>query len=670
VNHPGQLASGTLETITMAPITRRQRTNNPARDHRNRSLRRRPRLENLETRKLMASLESLEDQGPLESPDWDSELQDRIPEQVSQQNKIFVNDRGVLVVEGTRERDVIEFNLQRGDRVLASLRDYFGELIEQSSFDLSEVSRIYAHGSDQNDQIINNTWLDATFHGGEGHDTLIGGSGNDTLDGDAGSDELEGGPGNDTLRGGDHQDTLRGGAGQDVLRGENGNDTLHGDGESDELYGGEGRDTLFGGPGNDSLYGDQDVDELHGGDGDDTLFGGSGDDGLHGDGDDDVLYGESGNDALNGGDGRDTLWGGADNDRLDGGGLDDTLHGESGNDTLRGNAGRDYLFGGDHDDSLFGDEGFDILRGQSGHDTLRGGDDTDILYGGDGNDDLRGDDGTDYLYGEQGLDGLFGGGDRDFLDGGTEVDRFLYQIGDVFRQQDAEDAVISFEDTKEPFEFESTGQAYDPAAWQDSEIEIVDVALKTIHLRTGSAIFLRDADKGNYAFQRYGKARFVDEDLSNASSGWNPRYSPHIAFTDYAFLSGAEWTYQTVFHEIGHDWDSVDENSLITDFRALSGWTTFVIASPVGPQYVRSGDNQWWHFADAQFARDYGAHNPYEDWATVFAAVWMQILNDEMGITVEYIDNQIYTSQPDSVPEKLALVRELIDSKTIENHLA
>jgi hypothetical protein len=58
-----------------------------------------------------------------------------------------------------------------------------------------------------------------------------------------------------------------------------------------------------------------------------------------------------------------------------------------------------------------------------------------------------------------------------------------------------------------------------------------------------------------------------------------------------------------IVHEIGHNWDTVDENPGIGAFFNLSVW--------------RSRHHVWvYENPNAVFARDYGKTSPYEDFAT------------------------------------------------------
>jgi hypothetical protein len=88
-------------------------------------------------------------------------------------------------------------------------------------------------------------------------------------------------------------------------------------------------------------------------------------------------------------------------------------------------------------------------------------------------------------------------------------------------------------------------------------------------------------------------------------------------------------TQQTILHELGHNWDSPDENPSVGQFRSLSGWS-------------RDGNT---HRANesTDFARRYGATDALEDFATAFAAHFMknEYIDYENGWT--FAD---YTNRP------------------------
>ena len=76
--------------------------------------------------------------------------------------------------------------------------------------------------------------------------------------------------------------------------------------------------------------------------------------------------------------------------------------------------------------------------------------------------------------------------------------------------------------------------------------------------------------------------------------------------------------------------------------------------------YQRStavGDN-WWFRSSAEFSRSYGKANPYEDWATTFAAYF----TDLAGYEFQDDDQRDSFYAPDDLPEKLRYVEYLVDT--------
>ena len=146
--------------------------------------------------------------------------------------------------------------------------------------------------------------------------------------------------------------------------------------------------------------------------------------------------------------------------------------GGSGDDQLLGQDGNDRLNAGDGNDELWGDNGSDILEGGNGNDGL---------FGGAGNDRLFGQSGIDELFGEAGLDGLFGGiGGGDSLNGGGQADRFLIWAGDnVLDFASASEGIVQFVNNS--------------STWNETEIRIIDDALKLLHENNGHARLLRDS---------------------------------------------------------------------------------------------------------------------------------------------------------------------------------
>lgn len=402
-------------------------------------------------------------------------------------------------------------------------------------------------------------------------------------------------------------DVLRGGSGADYLDGVVGSDTLFGGGGNDTLIGGYGNDKLYGESGNDSLYGGSDNDSMYGGDGDDYL------DAYHGN---DFLDGELGND---------TLYGGA---------HDDTLIGGYGNDKLYGQWGNDKLYGGCDDDYLDGDDGNDYLDAYSGNDALRGGAGMDAMYGGAGNDSLllNTDNSLDVAYGQWG------------------ADRFLYQTGVVvpgdLSDQGAEDVRINFENGKQTsvrFSNQRKAGVYAAGQWTLQDVDWVDAAFAEVVRRTNNNSLVKTSSGAEMTFIRYGNT------ISGPSgiAGWNG--GGRISINQFGFSLGRNSILETVFHEIGHNWDEEYDASA---WRALSGWTN---KDPKSSKYAKgTNPNQsWWYLKSAAFSSANGFYShsdPNEDFAESFAAYFLQRAGQ--------------TSTANTIPNKITFIDNMCTSKT------
>lgn len=436
--------------------------------------------------------------------------------------------------------------------------------------------------------------------------SFSGGLGNDSFTNSTSlPSSASGGAGNDTLRGGSGADTFSGGDGDDTLTGNGGNDTLDGDAGADTIYGGDGADVIDAG---------DDDDAVQGGDGSDTIDGGAGDD---------MLEGKAGDDTVRGGDGNDELIGQEGSDAISGEDGSDTLHGSAGADELEGGDGADELHGGDGNDTLAGDAGNDDLYGDAGADVLHGGHEDDELYGGEGGDDLYGDVGDDVLMGMDGDDGLFGGYGDDELWGGDNEDRFLVRDGsDEDQDKTSSDALLTFRDGD--------------ASWTDAEIEAIDEALATLHRFTGDKTMLERESGTDLTFQR----EIVDADVPDALAVNHS--TGEITFYDGAFSSDTP-VVQIVFHEIGHNWD--DEGAVWSDFKDASGWDHIGWFESPDSDQATSGDGEWYYDRGTDFVQNYGAGNPYEDFATVFALFFM----DEHGEDYFVDDTDSFESTSDLI---------------------
>jgi hypothetical protein len=337
------------------------------------------------------------------------------------------------------------------------------------------------------------------------------------------------------------------------------------------------------------------------------------------------------------------IYGGDENDTINGGPGVDVVYGGNGNDTVFGNDGDDWLLGETHTDFLFGGKGKDFLDGGWGTDDLSGGNDDDVLHGGRDTDTLKGEGGHDRLYGDHGNDHLFGGSGDDGLWGGDGVDGLTGNSGndrflalkdlntwtgkvsrDTIIDQMPQDAVVYFENGsggRETLDGETVD--YGEESWDEDEIERVDKAFHHLVRRTASNVLLKEQHGGDLTFVRVGW--ISDESIGGWNDDWGRITLPDTAFASDAILLS------TVFHEIGHNWDN--EGSIWEAFKGLSGW----IQPGWGQNltgYVPSGDGQWWHRANATFARNYGKTNPMEDFATVFEAVMCDFAGVIDGVSV------------------------------------
>ena len=498
-------------------------------------------------------------------------------------------DGGTLSLDGSGGNDTFRVN-RSGTSLIARIDTPF-EIVRET-FLLSSVDSIEVAGRNGDDFFNNGTSVQSTFHG------------------HAGNDRAFGGYAADTFFGGEGDDFFYGRQGIDTAYGWNGNDVLHGAQNDDLLYGQSGNDFIYGGPGNDLILGDQGNDRLFGLDGDDELSGGAGNDFVAGNAGLDALFGDAGNDVLRGGDDADELFGGVGSD---------LLLADDGNDTSYGGAGVDYIFDlAGKENKLYGDAGNDLLRGGSGSDEIHGGDGNDRLFGGDGDDSLYGDANVDYLNGGRGRDGLFGGIDTaDRLIGGEDDDRFLVfvnqnlnnaQTSDIVVDAVSEDATLRFVSSLE-IQLE---RVYAAGQWTSDEIELVDGALRNLHLETDSTRLLKLADGQDLDLLRSGN---VSTSTGSPFLGLNFHDSNQIGFTNQLFADFPDRIRETVYHEFGHNFDTVDENSFVTQFRAISNWDQI---ENIGDRLSLDGD---WYYNDDfnNFLRTHARTNPLEDFAVTYA---------------------------------------------------
>ena len=498
-------------------------------------------------------------------------------------------DGGTLSLDGSGGNDTFRVN-RIGTSLIARIDTPFETVRE--TFALNSIDFIEVTGRNGNDFFNNSTTIESTFYG------------------HAGNDRGYGGFAADTFFGGDGDDFFYGRQGIDIAYGWNGNDVLHGADNDDLLYGQDGNDFVYGGTGNDFVYGGDGNDRLFGLDGNDEVFGGDGNDFVAGNAGLDTLFGQAGDDVLRGGNDADELFGGVGSD---------LLLADGGNDISHGGDGVDYIFDLAGEESiLYGDAGNDLLRGGSGNDEMHGGDGNDRLFGGDGDDSLYGDANADYLDGGNGRDGLFGGIDAaDRLVGGGDDDRLLVfvdqnlnnaQTLDIVIDADAEDATLRFISSLEV----RLERVYAAGQWTSGEIELVDGALRNLHLETDTTRLLKLANGQNLDLLRAGD---VSTSTGAPFLGLNFHDSNQIGFTNQLFADFPYRIGETVYHELGHNFDTSQENSFVTEFRAISNWDQIENS---GDRLSLDGD---WYYNDDfnNFLRTHARTNPLEDFAVTFA---------------------------------------------------
>ncbi|QDT11900.1 calcium-binding protein [Planctomycetes bacterium K23_9] len=319
--------------------------------------------------------------------------------------------------------------------------------------------------------------------------------------------------------------------------------------------------------------------------------------------------------------------------RIVGGDGPDRLYGGSVNDRIFGGDSRDYLFGRDGDDQINGQDGADYLYGGRGDDLLRGGNQRDRLYGHRGDDRLIGGNHLDYLYGGDDNDALIGGNGPDQLHSGTGDDRFLIGVGDndtVLDINAVDDVRINFQDTFVSTDVNLASNigtvTAAPATWNDTDLESVDRSLEMLFDATDNNRLLQKHDGSELDFVRYSTLSDSSGALNTSVLGWN-------GGDGIIILDNATWQasrlYQTVIHEVGHNFDTTEENAFVDEFLDVGTWTyrkwyqreSALIANGY-VQAVDTNYDRWFFKADSadKFAREYGTMNPKEDFATSIAA--------------------------------------------------
>lgn len=276
---------------------------------------------------------------------------------------------------------------------------------------------------------------------------------------------------------------------------------------------------------------------------------------------------------------------------------------------VQGGSGRDDMYGGSERDVFYGNGGTDFLFGNNGRDRL---------YGGEG---------TDNLFGGEGLDGLAGGGGTDVLVGGGGSDRFLLTTSrDVVLDGQAVDAAVYFENTG-AFQSPNSSTLYWGGDWTHAEVETVDNALAALHERTGNNTLLKTSDGDDLSFYRVGGWLTGDK-----VDGWNDNdggiFLTQSAFMATPTMSNTTNLYQTVLHEVGHNWD--DEWGYLNGFTALSVWIPTHLTSTDFTNVSKYGEN-WAYKSNSQFVSSYATAHPMEDFAESFAAYFLNEMDIAWG---------------------------------------
>lgn len=295
-----------------------------------------------------------------------------------------------------------------------------------------------------------------------------------------------------------------------------------------------------------------------------------------------------------------------------------TISGFTGNDVIYGGGGNDVIDGGDGKDTIFGRDGNDVLEGGAGD---------DYLYGNNGNDQLAGGAGTDRLYGGANNDSLIGGdtSTTDYMTGEGGADRFLVQTSDSVTDKRAEDATIRFRDNVSQ-------------KWNEDEMQAVDQAFADLVSAMGSTRFLKDTQgTADIVFQKESSTKDylgLNDPVYNGSK-YVERVI-HIADFNEKDDFDKQELVDTVYHEIGHNWDDSKERSNAgvngttwDSFMKISGWQT---SNPKGTHSL-SGDGDWYFSKaskngffgnvvtmDSGLKSNYGKNNPHDDFAESFAA--------------------------------------------------
>jgi Ca2+-binding RTX toxin-like protein len=349
--------------------------------------------------------------------------------------------------------------------IQATIADTSGNVLEEESFPIGDVTKLAVLGQSGDDYIVNNTDKPSDLDGGNHDDTIFGGSGRDTIRGGDGDDYLYGRDDQDELHADDisnDSDYLNGGADNDRyvfherttyfsdielrVTDTSGNDTLDFSQFNDnlvvklfrsdvqtiasritlDLNSSTAIENVIGTDESDVLIGNGLANVLEGGDGQDSLEGLTGDDTLKGGGGSDTYLfrtdpalGSVYSSTMNLG--SDHIFDNASNSMDELFFMDFTRSGISidlqstatqsvGTGlsiTLHSTTAIREVHGTEMADTILGNTLDNMLFGYGGNDTLHGRNGNDFLAGGDGHDTVSGGNGKDVVEGNAGNDTLY-----------------------------------------------------------------------------------------------------------------------------------------------------------------------------------------------------------------------------------------------------------------------
>jgi hypothetical protein len=89
--------------------------------------------------------------------------------------------------------------------------------------------------------------------------------------------------------------------------------------------------------------------------------------------------------------------------------------------------------------------------------------------------------------------------------------------------------------------------------------------------------------------------------------------------------------WETVYHELGHNWDTPNNNQHIDAFRKLSDWRESAVQPTANHLSSLAANDDWWYVNTALFARpdtpgslnSYSRWNPFEDYATTWETYFL-----------------------------------------------